>query len=65
MWGEKVTKKMQKQHWQVEDALLGHPNTNLYVSEALLSANRTTAFPYMGVQIALPKYYRKDSSIVK
>ncbi len=35
------------------DVLIGHPNTNPYVNEALLSANWSTAFPEMRVQIIL------------
>ncbi len=38
---------MLNQHWQTEDVLIGQPITSLYVNEALLSANGSTAFPDM------------------
>ncbi len=33
--GEKITVTLQKEHWQEEDMLIGHPNVNLHVNEAL------------------------------
>ncbi len=51
--GGENNKKMQIQHLQAEDMLIGHPITNLHVNEALLSANGSTTFLDGGGQIAL------------
>ncbi len=54
-WGREWQKNLQNQHWQAEDMLIGHPITNLYVNEALLSANGSTAFPDMGCADCSPQ----------